>query len=146
MTPFAQTHARDSRLPLSVTAVACLLAALSIAGGLFYFGAKPIAVGLIASPWDKLAHFGVYSAITALLLWGTRMRWPVATVLLVCALGSGDELYQLWLPGRSADVADLFTDVLAGVVTCATLLTARTRAHAKRMATQLTLSSSSKKS
>jgi hypothetical protein len=131
MTPFTQTPTGDSRLPLSVRSAACLLAVF-IAGGLFYFGAKPIAVGLMPSPWDKLAHFVVYSAITALLLLGTRLRWPITTVLLVCAIGSGDELHQLWLPGRSADVADLLTDVVAGLVTCAALLTLHHRAGAKR--------------
>jgi VanZ family protein len=106
-----------------------LLAGLAVAIALFYFGGKPVAVGLVAEPWDKLAHFAVYSAITALLLLGTRMRWPIATLLLVCMIGGCDELRQLWLPGRSADVGDLVADIAAGIATCLLLLHLQDRAR-----------------
>lgn len=105
-----------------VVAAGCLILACTLAFALLYAGAQPVAAGLIPTPWDKVAHFAVYTAITALLLLGTRLRWPLTTLGLVCVLGACDELLQLSLPGRSADLADWLTDIAAGVVTCAVLL------------------------
>lgn len=99
-----------------------LIMACTLAFALLYGGAQPVAAGLIPTPWDKVAHFAVYTAITALLLLGTQLRWPLTTLVLVCVLGACDELLQLSLPGRSADLADWLTDIAAGIFTCAVLL------------------------
>lgn len=101
--------------------VACILAAVGLVINLFYLGAKPFAAGLIPQPWDKLVHFAVYSAITALLWFGTATRWPLAILAFVVALGVFDELHQASLPGRVADAADLLIDFAAGTVTSALL-------------------------
>lgn len=100
-----------------VMRIACLLAALVIAVNLFYLGAKPFAVNLIPQPWDKLAHFVVFSILTVLVWIGTRGRMPLAVVVAVAALGALDELHQGTLPGRSAEVTDFLADLFAGTLT-----------------------------
>ena len=100
----------------------CLVLAAAIAFQLFYLGAQPIAVGLFPAPWDKLAHFVVFSLITVLLLIGTAGRMPVIVIATVVAIGALDEWHQAWLPGRTADVGDFLVDVCAAVGACAMLL------------------------
>jgi VanZ family protein len=97
--------------------ISCLLAALAIAINLFWLGSKPVAVNLIPAPWDKLAHFAVFSCITWLVWLGTAGRTPISAVVAVVALGALDELHQGMLPGRSADMMDFCTDLLAGTLT-----------------------------
>ncbi len=95
----------------------CLFAAALVVINLFYLGAKPIAVGLFVAPWDKVAHFTVFSLITALLSFGSRQRIPITIVLAVALIGGLDEIHQSILPGREADVWDFLTDVAAAVCT-----------------------------
>ena len=98
----------------------CLVLAAAVAFQLFYLGATPFAVGLIQPPWDKIAHFLVYSAL-ALLIWiGTAGRTPLAVIAAVAIIGGLDELHQASLPGRAADAADFLVDV--GAITCASVV------------------------
>ena len=93
--------------------LACLAAASIVIVELFWLGAKPIAVGLIPPPWDKLAHVTTFLTIS-LLLWlgaGLSRRFGIMSAVLV--LACADELHQTWLPGRSADWQDLAADIFA---------------------------------
>jgi len=47
--------------------LASAVAALLLVVGLFVGGAQPVAVGLFAPPWDKLAHAGVFGVLAVLL-------------------------------------------------------------------------------
>ncbi len=94
----------------------CLVCAAAMVFLLFYLGAKPIAVNLFPEPWDKLAHFIAYGSIAALLALGVAERRPMSLILLVSLVGALDEWHQVYLPGRSADVADFLTDVIAAIV------------------------------
>lgn len=101
------------------------LAAMCLVGAtlflLFYLGSKPVAVGLIPAPWDKLAHgalfafmafVGGYSA-TILEL---QKRWILTFTFVVAVfLGAMDEYHQLSLPGRQFDLADLASDALGAL-------------------------------
>jgi VanZ family protein len=89
---------------------------------LFYLGSKPVAVGLFATPWDKVAHGMFFSTITALLWLATRARLPWLVVITVILVGGLDELHQATLPGRAADWADFMVDVLAALGTTYLLL------------------------
>lgn len=100
----------------------CLAAAVVLVFQLFYLGARPEAAGLIPAPWDKLAHFAVYSAITVLLWIGTEGRMPLAVVAVVVTIGALDELHQSGLPGRVGDVWDFLADACAGTGTAYALL------------------------
>ncbi len=88
---------------------------LLLIGGLFYLGRLPIAVGLLAEPWDKVVHASLFAVIAILLALSRKQgtwRWLVASVLLASGVGALDELHQHFLPGRSADINDLVADFL----------------------------------
>lgn len=87
-------------------------AALVMIGSLLKLGETSLAVGLIPSPWDKLAHAGTFGAI-ALLLWlGCGRRALVACATAAFALACYDEWRQLMLPGREADIQDLIANAI----------------------------------
>ncbi|GAB4176879.1 MAG: hypothetical protein OHK0026_13940 [Rhodocyclaceae bacterium] len=93
---------------------------------LTWFNAQPVAAGLIPAPWDKLAHAGIFSTLcAALVLAGWPRLWPAAVI--VVPFAAFDELRQLYLPGRSADWGDFFTDLaaMAVVLACAAALRRR---------------------
>lgn len=97
-----------------------LLAAAVIVIALFTLGEKPYAGSLFPAPWDKLAHISVYATIAILVWIGTggrafaegRAHRAGAVALFVLAIGLLDELHQVGIPGRSADVADLVADAV----------------------------------
>lgn len=93
----------------------CLLIAGIVVFNLFFIGSKPVAVGLFLAPWDKVAHYAVFSCITALLWYGFNGRRPALIVLLVIAIGALDEIHQTTLPGRQADILDFATDITAAL-------------------------------
>ena len=114
-------HASSATPPTPIQC-ACLLTAAALTLELFHLGAQPVAVGLFAAPWDKLAHFACFGAITGLLWIGTAGRMPVVIVLAAIAIGALDELHQGALPGRIADVLDLLVDAVAAVTVACVML------------------------
>jgi VanZ family protein len=104
--------------------VAGMLLALAIILSLFIVGAHPIAVNLIPSPWDKLAHGCIFALLTCSVgmasgLQGWRRLFiAIGTALLAGAL---DEWHQVYLPGRQAAWSDMMADV-AGTIVGAALL------------------------
>jgi VanZ family protein len=71
---------------------------------------------------DKGVHFVEYGALGFFLAHACHATWPrllkryVLALWLTAALGLVDELHQLYVPGRSADAADLVADVLGGML------------------------------
>lgn len=97
---------------------------------MFYLGAQPFSAGLFRSPWDKLAHFLTYAILTALFRFGIGGGRPLRLVSLIAAIASLDELHQLYVPGRTGDLADLATDIagaVAAIMACEWY--ARSRGH-----------------
>lgn len=77
---------------------------------LFLLGAQPFAVGIVSSPYDKLAHALLFGCI--FLVVDSALALPLWLALLIPLLVSGaDEFHQLFLPGRQPSLADW----LAGV-------------------------------
>jgi len=73
------------------------------------------------SVWDKGAHFIEYSILGFLAVRKERLgalRGGFAAALralsLILLIGIVDELYQLLIPGRSTEAADLLADLLGG--------------------------------
>jgi len=94
----------------------CLAAGGGIMAVLLLITSHPVPHG-----WDKAVHFGVFAAITALLWRGTCGRAPIAVLLAVITFGALDEVHQLFMPMRSAELADFLTDVAAATAVCAVL-------------------------
>ena len=75
-------------------------------------------------PIDKVVHVGMYGMLGLLLvravLAGRALDpWPIGWLLLLAAamssLGAADELHQLFIPGRDAEVGDWLADTIGGV-------------------------------
>jgi VanZ family protein len=94
----------------------CLAGGVGLMLALLFAGAHQI-----PAPWDKAAHFTVFALITALLWIGTEGRAPVAVLGCVIAFGAIDEIRQLYVPGRSAELADFFADAAAAIMAGALL-------------------------
>jgi len=92
---------------------------------LFYLGAKPIAVGLFPEPWDKLAHFGAFATLAALAWLTMGRRHPLAALCFTLLVGALDEVHQIWLPGRVADIWDFAADACGACTCLATIQTFR---------------------
>lgn len=93
--------------------VVAALLAVALPVGLWVGGAQPVAVGLIASPWDKLAHAGVFALLAMALGYASGLRGRAVLLLAfggALAVGAVDEWHQLFLPGRSAGLDDLAAD------------------------------------
>ncbi len=85
---------------------ACLVAAAALALAALTAGPHHV-----PPPWDRALHVMVYAAIAALLWVGTEGRAPLGVTAAVIALGAVDEMRQLIVPGRGADLVDFFADV-----------------------------------
>lgn len=107
------------RLFLMRRTVAALLAVVFLFA-MFVGGAQPEAAGLIAAPWDKLAHTGAFLVLTLLFIHGFALPWRYAACAALLT-GLADEWHQRFLPGRTASVEDWLAD-LAGVLLAAALL------------------------
>ena len=102
--------------------------------GLFVGGAQQVAVGLFASPWDKMVHgavFGLLGVLLAVALNGAHLSKQssvvsprqalLVAVLLVAVVAGVDELHQLRLPGRVASWSDWLADVAGAALALAGL-------------------------
>ena len=73
--------------------------------------------------WDKVLHAGAYAVMSALVIWAASRGRPRAATwrvlllawLICTAYGASDEWHQLFVPGRQADVQDLFADSLGAL-------------------------------
>lgn len=96
-------------------------------------GALP-ALGGVEIP-DKVAHFGAYAALGALLWWaaaGLAARTAAAVAVALGGLyGAADEVHQRFVPGRSADIRDWAAD-LAGVAAAVAIAWALSRRRSRR--------------
>jgi len=80
--------------------------------GIFIGGRQPGAGSIFNAPWDKVMHLGTY-CIMAMLIGLTFRRMPLPIVLLLTvSVGACDEVAQLYIPGRSADIGDYTADAL----------------------------------
>jgi hypothetical protein len=106
---------------------AARFAKLAIAWALLIFALSSIPGGAFPASklfsYDKLLHAGVYAVLGAF----TFMALPRslsrrASVLVVLAgaittlYGFTDELHQLFVPGRSADLRDVLADAVGGLL------------------------------
>ena len=80
--------------------------------GIFIGGREPGAGNLFNPPWDKVVHLGTYTVMAVLIgLAFRRTPLPIVLLLTVC-IAACDEVAQLYIPGRSADISDYAADGL----------------------------------
>jgi len=96
--------------------LACAGLAVALTVNLFYLGSGPGAVNLFEPPWDKVAHFAAFAALTTLFAIGMGLRRAWIAFWLVALIGLADELHQTTLPGRHAGLDDWITDAAAALL------------------------------
>jgi VanZ family protein len=77
---------------------------------------------------DKIIHLGVYAVLSTLLLWAAQATGFSGA--LVCAgiaalYGASDEIHQIWVPQRSAEVLDWVADASGALFAAAIWLKLR---------------------
>lgn len=85
--------------------------------GIFYFSSQPT-VPFPATVWglDKILHFGAYAGLAVVMFPAHRRwreqpaRWAVSVALWAALYGISDEFHQMFVPGRTATVADFLAD------------------------------------
>jgi VanZ family protein len=97
--------------------------------------AVPVA---LPHPWDWSGHLCLYGGLGVLIARAAVIRgWPlrrlVWVALLVSAAAALDELHQLFIPGRSAEVGDWLSDTIGAAIG----LTVGARLMTSRLATWL---------
>lgn len=68
----------------------------------------------LTPPFDKLYHAGNFGVLGALLYGATGRAW--LGVLLASLYGVSDEVHQMYVPGRSADLFDWAADTVGAAV------------------------------
>lgn len=99
--------------------VITVLVVLGILIGLFGLGSRPIAVGLVPVPWDKVAHAAVFAVLAAAVGLSSGLRgWHMVLLAVLGALlvGALDEWHQMYLSGRQAGLDDLSADGIGGLL------------------------------
>jgi hypothetical protein len=72
---------------------------------LFVLGAQPFAVGIVPSPFDKLAHALAFGGLFLVLDSALVLPlWLAVTIPLL--VSAADEFHQIFLPGRQAGLDD----------------------------------------
>ena len=99
------------------------LPALAWAGVIFMLSSQPV---LPSPPGvnDKLAHAVAYGVLAAgCLLGATAGYWQRVTrgtvglaLLLAVVYGASDEFHQIFVPGRTPDLADLLADTIGASI------------------------------
>ena len=92
-------------------------------GALLYtLSSRPTTFVPLESGTDKLAHFGAYAVLGALLAHAhASLRWTAwAAVVVGLLYALSDEYHQSFVPGRAADPADWVADAL-GVIAAVAL-------------------------
>ena len=114
--------------------------ALTASGILFVLSSAPIRQPFSWPYLDKVEHVTAYTLLglayfNAGSAGGRRGGWKVAVVtwLAVVAYGISDEFHQAFVPGRSADAADVMADAVGGIVGIAAALAMR-RGFVRRLA------------
>ena len=84
--------------------------------GIFIGGRQPGAGNLFNPPWDKLVHLSCYASISMLIgLAFPKIPLPIV-LLITVSIGACDEIAQIYIPGRSADIGDYASDAFGGLL------------------------------
>lgn len=112
--------------------------ALAYAGMIFLLSSVSRLPSLPGAGGDKWAHSATYAGLALVVLRAiVRGRWRelsfghlITALLLATAYGATDELHQLFVPGRMADLRDLAADAIgAAIAVSAACVVARVRSR-----------------
>lgn len=92
-----------------------LLIFILMLAAIFIGGTMPGAGNLFSAPWDKVAHFFTFGAITLLAGLSFPNRSLALILLLAVCIGIADEVHQMFIAGRQPSLDDLAADTLGAL-------------------------------
>lgn len=112
------------------------LPAAAWAATIYWLSSRRTLPGPEVPYFDKVAHFGAYAVLGALLAFAAdRSRVPLAVAVVLGLLyGASDEIHQVYVPGRSPDVLDWAADAAGVAAACFLYFRWRSRRAAARSA------------
>jgi VanZ family protein len=102
-----------------------LLIFILMLAAIFIGGTMPGAGNLFSAPWDKVAHFFTFGAITLLAGLSFPNRPLVLILLLAVCIGIADEVHQMFIAGRQPGLDDLAADTLGALFALPLILSLR---------------------
>jgi VanZ family protein len=97
----------------------CGLILIGLIASLFWAGQAGHAAGAIRPPWDKVIHLCFWGGCAALLriaAWQSSQTMVICFYLALAAIALIEELVQLYTPGRSFELADIFAGWLGIII------------------------------
>ena len=96
--------------------VACLVAFALVLAQLFLLDEPPLVRELKDFVWDKSLHAMAFGSFALLLWFGVGYRSPIGNCFAIAAVASLDEIHQIFIPTRSADILDVVADVIGAAI------------------------------
>ena len=94
----------------------CLVAFAVVSLQLFFLAEPPLVRELKIFGWDKSLDAMAFGSFALLLWFGIGYKNPVANCIAIGAVAALDEIHQVWIPTRSADILDVVADVIGAAI------------------------------
>jgi VanZ family protein len=95
---------------------ACLVAFGVVLVQLFFLAEPPLVRELKNFVWDKSLHALAFGSFALLLWFGIGYKNPVANWIAIGAVAALDEIHQVYVPTRSADILDVAADMIGAAI------------------------------
>jgi len=105
--------------------IAAAILVLGMILNLFFWGAQPVAVNLLPTPWDKFLHGAIFAVLTCgigLAIGLQGYRGLIIAITGALLIGVLDEWHQVYLPGRHPSWDDLLADLIGSLAGAALLM------------------------
>jgi VanZ family protein len=102
--------------PAAWVRAACLAAFSVVVAQLFFLDEPPIVRELKSFMWDKSLHAMAFGSFSLLLWFGIGYRNPLANWFTISAIAVLDEIHQVFVPTRTADVFDVLADMIGAAI------------------------------
>jgi VanZ family protein len=105
--------------------IAAAMLVLAIIFNLFFWGAQPVAVNLLPTPWDKFLHGTTFAVIACCIGLASGLQGSRGLVIAISGallIGALDEWHQVYLPGRHPSWDDLLADAIGSLTGAALLM------------------------
>ena len=108
--------------------IAAAMLVLAIILNLFFWGAQPVAVNLLPTPWDKFLHGTTFATISCGIGFASGLQGSRGLIIAISGallIGVLDEWRQVYLPGRHPSWDDLLADAVGSLAGAALLMLRR---------------------
>jgi VanZ family protein len=105
--------------------IAAAMLVLAIILNLFFWGAQPVAVNLLPTPWDKFLHGTTFAILACGIGLASGMQGTRGLIIATSGallIGILDEWHQVYLPGRHPSWDDLLADAVGSLSGAALLM------------------------